>query len=585
MSIPQVPNVDAAAWHHPYEFSGRVPFRSLLYMVGLGIITALLAGVIGYFGGGVSRWLLVQSTHLSTAVAKWLAEWGAIGSGVAFAVAVLPIFIIAFAYPSFIGVFAAMGVMTGVKAGKCRAPWLASVLGFMAGGGAYIVFIATTLLMKAPLHESSRVLEGFSPFFSYALMMIEVCIVTYVATKTAYSAYEVPFCETCGMWFDPPKNLTVPVSSAAPLIAALAGNTALPLQSVSSINAASPTRLELSLSRCSCGKSDHSLTAKIHWVEVKKDTPESKSKTWFNTTLPASLGAEIEQWITTAQTLAAAEQVQAASAPLPQQEKKEQVSQIQQQPQKTTQIHSEDHSQVATQTALPSGPTQATTTEICTRCGGTIDTTTRTTFTCPYCGHTQWGMIVGILVTSLLFLGGAFLWGPNIIGSFWRAIVMWGGGIFGGILFLFVIGNVIKGVRTPLRPLSEVTFTQTMSSAPQAVVAQAAAQKVDAPPSVEIKVDKPVEIDWMVISSACRKENCEEAARILYTLDKRSDQEYSSDKDAYYETCKLIKEVGKQLNRKGGEGLMKQVLTQEGSLGGNTHFIEKEWNGIGTWAG
>jgi hypothetical protein len=74
-------------------------------------------------------------------------------------------------------------------------------------------------------------------------------------------------------------------------------------------------------------------------------------------------------------------------------------------------------------------------------------------------------------------------------------------------------------------------------------------------------------------------------ARILYTLDKRSDVEYASDKGAYDETCRLIKDVGKTLERKGGEDLMKQVLTRAGSLGSNTRFIEKEWNGIGTWLG
>jgi len=74
-------------------------------------------------------------------------------------------------------------------------------------------------------------------------------------------------------------------------------------------------------------------------------------------------------------------------------------------------------------------------------------------------------------------------------------------------------------------------------------------------------------------------------ARILYTLDKRSDGEYSSDKEAYYQTCKLIKEVGKTLDRKGGEDLMKEVLTRAGSLGSNTRFIEREWDGIGTWLG
>jgi hypothetical protein len=105
------------------------------------------------------------------------------------------------------------------------------------------------------------------------------------------------------------------------------------------------------------------------------------------------------------------------------------------------------------------------------------------------------------------------------------------------------------------------------------------------PPVQEQPAKKPVAIDWWIISSTCQNEDYEEMARILYTLDKRSDVEYASDRGAYDKTCRLIKDVGKTLERKGGEDLMKQVLTRAGSLGSNTRFIEKEWNGIGTWLG
>ena len=175
---------------------------------------------------------------------------------------------------------------------------------------------------------------------------------------------------------------------------------------------------------------------------------------------------------------------------------------------------------------------------------------------------------------------------------------MWGGGILGGLLLIGSSGWIFQGLRTPLKPLSDITLTVAPPSTPEIVSEQGTMQNTETTAPVESKPDevvplpvqeestkKPVEIDWLVISNTCRKENYEEMARILHTLDKRSDVEYSSDKDAYKKTCDLIKEVGKTLNRKGGEDLMKQVLTQAGSLGSNTRFIEGEWNGIGTWLG
>jgi HEAT repeat protein len=77
----------------------------------------------------------------------------------------------------------------------------------------------------------------------------------------------------------------------------------------------------------------------------------------------------------------------------------------------------------------------------------------------------------------------------------------------------------------------------------------------------------------------------EELAKMLIVLDKRSNREYESDKDAYEITLELIKYIGEKLNRKGGEELMRQVLIQAGSFGCGTRFIEREWDGIGTWRG
>ena len=77
----------------------------------------------------------------------------------------------------------------------------------------------------------------------------------------------------------------------------------------------------------------------------------------------------------------------------------------------------------------------------------------------------------------------------------------------------------------------------------------------------------------------------DELTQMLSELDRRSDWEYENDKDAYNATLKFIKEIGEKLNSDGGEELMKQVLEKAGSMGCNTRFVEREWNGIGSWWG
>jgi hypothetical protein len=47
----------------------------------------------------------------------------------------------------------------------------------------------------------------------------------------------------------------------------------------------------------------------------------------------------------------------------------------------------------------------------------------------------------------------------------------------------------------------------------------------------------------------------------------------------------LIKEIGRKLDSDGSEDLMKEVLIHAGSLGCNTRFVEREWDGIDTWWG
>lgn len=84
-------------------------------------------------------------------------------------------------------------------------------------------------------------------------------------------------------------------------------------------------------------------------------------------------------------------------------------------------------------------------------------------------------------------------------------------------------------------------------------------------------------------SIASASEN--DLAQMLAELDRNSDWQYENDKEAYNATLKHIKAIGEKLNSDGGEDLMRKVLQSAGSLGCNTRFIEREWNGIGSWWG
>ncbi|MGV1037967.1 MAG: SH3 domain-containing protein [Candidatus Nanopelagicales bacterium] len=300
MAMPYVPDVKAASWHSPYQFSGRLPFKAVALMVGFGVPAALIAGGVGYFGGAVTRWIVIQATHVSAGVATFLSgpSCGLIGNGVAFGALIFPALMVGVVYPTLIGSVAGGAVRFGARVGKCRKLWVPGLLGLLAGGLAYMAFVATAVLMKAPLHESSRILEVAPPPLSYGLMVIDGLLVLYAARMAARStAHDTPFCELCETWYGTPKRTTITIKGATPLVEALAGGSVLPLQAVP-VGVTDPARIQLDLSRCECGRSDYNLVATVHWDEHAKGktSTESKTEIWFSTTLPASLGAEIERW-------------------------------------------------------------------------------------------------------------------------------------------------------------------------------------------------------------------------------------------------------------------------------------------------
>ena len=86
-------------------------------------------------------------------------------------------------------------------------------------------------------------------------------------------------------------------------------------------------------------------------------------------------------------------------------------------------------------------------------------------------------------------------------------------------------------------------------------------------------------------SETIKQTSDEDLIDMLLELDRRSDQEYENNKIAYQKTRDLLKEIGEELYRRGGEKLMRNILLIAGSEGCNMDFVEREWNGIGSWQG
>lgn len=77
----------------------------------------------------------------------------------------------------------------------------------------------------------------------------------------------------------------------------------------------------------------------------------------------------------------------------------------------------------------------------------------------------------------------------------------------------------------------------------------------------------------------------EDLIDFMLELDRRSDDEYQNDQKTYVQTLDLVREIGMELHRRGGEKLMRNILMIAGSEGLNESFFDREWNGIGGWQG
>lgn len=216
--------------------------------------------------------------------------------------------------------------------------------------------------------------------------------------------------------------------------------------------------------------------------------------------------------------------------------------------------------------------------ETCTRCKKTYEND-GFVFVCPHCRQPRWGEIITFLVVAVLCIWVFLKVSPNMNPGFWRGVVRWVTAIFGfssSIAVVVAFFQLLFGTKVHETPGTNVPLTPpyqpAVSQAPQP-----AAHQEPAAPSIEI--------DQFTIIDAFREKDYDRLTRMLYKLDRRTDREYVEDRAAFDHTCGLIQQIGEGLHRHGGEDLMKQVLTRAGSMGANTRFVERLWNGIGSWMG
>jgi hypothetical protein len=218
-------------------------------------------------------------------------------------------------------------------------------------------------------------------------------------------------------------------------------------------------------------------------------------------------------------------------------------------------------------------------------------------FYCPYCGKIQWG---GVLIPTLICVipGLVCFWllffvAPGITSNFWQAVVKWLSGLLGAgllllglIIFLSLLNGrkqkskkpEVEAVRTASDPVTQALANGTLSPETAAFIRGNLNARAGGSTSPSSPIQQPVsenaadKIETFSLLNSMANANYEAVAKYLVTLEKQSD-------------TSEIRLVGWVLDEKGGEDLMKEVLTRAGEMGCNIRFVEREWNGIGTWWG
>jgi hypothetical protein len=82
--------------------------------------------------------------------------------------------------------------------------------------------------------------------------------------------------------------------------------------------------------------------------------------------------------------------------------------------------------------------------EMCGACGRPIESND---WTCPHCGHTQWGLIVGIWLIGC-FIAAVGIYSVLITHSVGWAILFWAIAALGALILAVAISETVKAVRT-----------------------------------------------------------------------------------------------------------------------------------------
>ncbi|MHB1454781.1 MAG: MORN repeat-containing protein [Saccharofermentanales bacterium] len=93
--------------------------------------------------------------------------------------------------------------------------------------------------------------------------------------------------------------------------------------------------------------------------------------------------------------------------------------------------------------------------KICKKCGNYRNTSKGSDWTCPYCDHTQWGIIAIYAIVSLFLLGIAIFASADITHFFLRFIVQWGVGSIGAIVLLASIIWMVSALQARRKNISQ----------------------------------------------------------------------------------------------------------------------------------
>ena len=300
-----VPDVRGADWRHPYRLSGERPARASGLMLAAGIGGGMVLGFIGYWGGWLVFWLI---SHLQDWVVgvggAWLEAQGESSSGngarlALFLIAAMVIASVALIYPFLLGVAIGSGVAGVGVMEKCRNTSAATAFGLLGGVATWGTLALTGFLASGAVHESSRGLGLFDEvpgWLTWAVLAIDAALVALSAVRVVRKSMKTsPFCERCQQWYAKTTETTVPIGTAMPLVSALASESA---EGLTPVQTEVPAEIALRLQDCECRLADTVLSADVIWQKAKRNgkvSAKGRRVAWFQTTLPAELGASVEE--------------------------------------------------------------------------------------------------------------------------------------------------------------------------------------------------------------------------------------------------------------------------------------------------